>query len=92
MNAAFSMHHTSNESYYFCLSTDAFISETRHEIENCMQRGIYFPYFFSTVHISANNIPSILRFCDPVGNVHIEGTVSQNFVLDPSFYFISNIG
>ena len=51
-----------------------------------------FSLYFSAVHISANNVPNILKSREPVGDIHIEGTVSQNFVIDPSFYFMSKNG
>ena len=43
------------------------------------------PIFFSC-HISANNVPYILKSREPVGDVHIEGSVSRN--LNLSFYFV----
>ena len=45
---------------------------------------------FFSCHISANNVPYILKSREPVGDVHIEGSVSQN--LDLSFYFMSKNG
>ena len=32
------------------------------------------------------------KLCDLVDNIHLEGTVSQNFYLGPSFYFMLKNG
>ena len=42
--------------------------------------------FFSTI------ISITLLFGDLVDNIHLEGTVSQNFDLSPSFHFMTKNG
>ena len=82
----------SNDRYYFCLSTDVFNYENRYKIEKLYAKRYLFPLYFSAVNISANNVPYILKSREPLGDVHFEGTVSQKFVLDTSFYFMSKNG
>ena len=53
-------------------------------------------YFFDLncliVHISTNNVIVGLKFCIHVGNIHVEGTVSQILFLYHSFYFMIKNG
>ena len=51
-----------------------------------------FNLYFSTVHISINNVISCLKFCMHVRNIAVEGTVSQIFFLSLSIYFMSKNG
>ena len=86
------MYYTSNERDYFTLSTGIHNSEDRHESRK-MYTEIYFFYLnFSVVHISTNNVPGSLKFCIQVGNMHVEGTVSQIFFSYPSFNFMTKNG
>ena len=52
----------------------------------------FFDWNFSIVHISTNNVIESLKFCIHLGNIHVEGTVSQIFSLYPSFYFMTKNG
>ena len=53
-----------------------------------MYTEMYFFYLnFSIVHISTNNVIGGLKFYIHVGDIHVEGTLSQIFVLLLSFYF-----
>ena len=52
----------------------------------------FFNLYFSTVHISINNVISRLKFCMHVRNIAVKGTMSQNFFLSLSFYFMSKNG
>ena len=86
------MYYTSNDRDYSALSTGIFISENKHESKN-MYREMYFFYLnFSIVHISTNNVIGSLTFCLHISNIHVERTVSQIFVLYPSFYFMTKNG
>ena len=51
-----------------------------------------FDFYFSIVHISSNNVFDSLEFCMHVGNIHVEGTVSQIIFLCPTFYFMQKNG
>ena len=72
------MFYTSNERDYYFLSNCVFISENKHDSKK-KYRELYFFYLnFSIVHISTN-IGSLNFFVD-LGNIHVEGTVSQNLI------------
>ena len=49
-------------------------------------------FYFLNIDISVNikNFELKLSVCDP--NITLEGSVSQNFDIGPSFYFMSKIG
>ena len=49
-------------------------------------------FYFLIVHISTNNALDGLVFSMLVSNIHVEGTVSQIFVLDIIFYFLPKTG
>ena len=54
---------------------------------------MYFFYeYFLIFHISLNFVVINLRFVVAEDDIHSEGTVSQNFVLSLSFYFMSKNG
>ena len=53
---------------------------------------MFFDKYFLIVHISLNFVVINLRFVVAVDGIHSEGTVSQNFVLSLSFYFMSKNG
>ena len=52
----------------------------------------FFFLLFLIVHISSNNVIGSLTLCIHVGNIHVEGTVSQIFFPYHSFYFMSKNG
>ena len=86
------MYYTSNERYNSSLSTGIFISENKHESKKIYMKMYSFDRNFSIVHIITNNAIGSFKFCLYVGNIHVEGTVSQIFCLYPSFYFMSKNG
>ena len=52
----------------------------------------FFYFYFLIVHISSNNVLGSLKLCMHVGNIHVEGTVSQIFSLYLSYYLIQKTG
>ena len=79
------MFYTSNERDYWSLSVDIFDSENKHKSKKKCKERYFFDFYFSIVHISSNNVVGSLEFCMHVGNIHVEGTVSQIFFPYPSF-------
>ena len=53
---------------------------------------VIFLLLFLIVHISTNFVLDGLKLWVRVSNIHVEGTVSQIFVLCLSFYFMSKNG
>ena len=60
-------------------------------IENANQIVI-FHFYFLNMDISLTIRPFELRFCVCNSNNPLEGSVSQNFDLGPTFYFMSKNG
>ena len=52
-----------------------------------IRKCYFFDIYFSIVHISSNNVLDSLNFCRHVGNIGLEGTVSQIIFLNPAFLF-----
>ena len=48
----------------------------------------FFGLYFSNVHISTNIVLKDIKSLVAVDEIHVEGTVSQNFVLSLSFHFM----
>ena len=86
------MHYTSNERDYFDLSIYVFYFENKCENRKWYLETIFFYFYFSNVHISTNHAPDGLKFDMHVCYIHVEGTVSQIFVLGLSFDFMSKNG
>ena len=57
-----------------------------------VSKTVIFLLLFLTVHISINFVLDGLKFSVHVPDIHVEGTVSQIFVLGLSFYFMSKNG
>ena len=53
---------------------------------------VLFYFYFLIVHISTINALGYLFFSMLVSNIHVEGTVSQIFVLGITFYFMPKNG
>ena len=85
------MHYTSNERYYFSISIHVFYFENKCENRKQYLKTLFFHFYFSIVHISTNYAFDGLRFMH-VTNIHVEGTVSQIFVLGLSFDLMSKNG
>ena len=49
---------------------------------------LFFHFYFLNQDFYFTIIPPTLLLCDRIGNILLEGTVSQNFNLGPSFYFM----
>ena len=83
------MYYASNERDYFALSAGIVHFEKKHKSEK-KYTEMYFsdPFFPSIIHISTNNVIGSVKCCTHVGNIHIEGTVSQIFFLYASLYFM----
>ena len=75
------MHYTSNERYYFYFSIHVFYFENKCENRKRYLKTLFFHFYFSIVHISTNYAFDGLRIFMHVTNIHVEGTVSQIFVL-----------
>ena len=86
------MYYTSNERDFFSLSPDIFNSENKHKCKSEYTEMYFFYFYFSVVHISSNNVLDSLKLCMHVGNIHVEGTVSQIIFLNPTFYFMPKNG
>ena len=52
----------------------------------------FFGLYLSNVHISTNIVLRNIKSLVVVGEIHVEGTVSQNFVLSLSFHFMQKNG
>ena len=74
------------------LSNDVFNSENIYRFEQLYTKKVFFCIYFSVVHISFNFALSNLNFCEAVDDISIEGTVSQNFVLCITLYFMTKNG
>ena len=74
------------------LSNDIFNSDEIYKCEKLYTKNVFFNKYFLIVHISLNFILTNLRFLVIVDDICIEGTVSQDFVLSLSFYFMSKNG
>ena len=86
------MHYTSNERLFFLLSIHVFYFENRCENRKWYLKTLFFHFYFSIVHISANYAFDGPRFYMHVTNNHVEGTVSSILVLGLSFDFMSKNG
>ena len=86
------MCYTSNERHCFTLFTDVCNSRNIYEIEEMHTQMFFFGLYFSIVHISTNIVLKDLKCRVAVGEIRIEGTVSQNLVLGLSFYFMQKNG
>ena len=53
-----------------------------------ISKKVFFLLLFLIVHISTNCVLNGLKFWMHVPNIHVEGTVSQIFVLGLRFYFM----
>ena len=70
------------------LSNDTFDSEDIYKCEKIYTKKVFFDKYFSIVHSSLNVVLTDLKFLLAVHDINTEGTVSQNFVLSLSFYFM----
>ena len=52
----------------------------------------FFLLYFSNVHISTNIVLQYIKSLVAVGEIHVEGAVSQSFVLSLSFHFMQKNG
>ena len=86
------MHYTSNERFYFRLSIYVFYFENKCENRKWYMKTIFFHFYFSIFHISVNYAFNGPRLYMHVTNNHVEGTMSQIFVLGLSFDFMSKNG
>ena len=86
------MYYTSNERDYSSLSIDLSNFENTYGGGKWYLKRYYFLLLFLIVHISTNFVLDGLKFSVHVPNIHVEGTVSQIFVLDLSFHFMSKNG
>ena len=77
---------------FFFLSNDIFDSETEYQIRKLYLKKWFIYFYFLTVHISTNNAFEGLIFSMLVNNIHMEGTVSQIFILGIIFYFMTKNG
>ena len=59
----------------FLCMLNTLILRINTKVKECIWKGIY----FSIVHISSNNVLGSLKLCMHVGNINVEGTVSQIF-------------
>ena len=57
-----------------------------------LSKKVFFCLLFLNVHISTNLILGGLKLWVHVTNIHVEGMVSQIFVLYLSFHFMSKNG
>ena len=86
------MFYTSNERDSFSLYADIFDSEKKHKSKKIYMERYFFYFYFLIVHISSNNVIGSLKLCMHVGNIHVEGTVSQIFFPYHSVFFMSKKG
>ena len=86
------MYYTSNEGHCFTLCTDICHSRNKYEIQNLHIKMYFFGLYFYIVHISTNIVLTNLKLPVVVGGIHVEGTVSRNFVLSLIFYFLQKNG
>ena len=61
-------------------------------MKKIVSEKVFFYFYFLVVHISTNNALGGLFFSMLVNNIHVEGTVSQIFVLGITFYFMPKNG
>ena len=61
------------------------ILEIDMKFKICIQKD-FFGFYFSIVHISTNVVLRNLKSRVAIGEIHVEGNVSQNLVLGFSFY------
>ena len=86
------MYYTSNGRNYFSLSADIFNSENKHKCKSKYAKMYLFDTYFSIFHISSDNVLASLKFCRHVGNIGVEGTVSQIIFLNPTFNLCQKTG
>ena len=67
------------------------ILEIDMKFKICIQK-YFFGFYFSIVHISTNIVFRNLESRVAIGEIHVEGTVSQNLVLGLSFYSMQKKG
>ena len=76
----------SNERLFFplvcCVNADAI----RFIHQNIQIKIVFFHFYFLNQDFF---LTITLLFADLVGNVHLEGLMSQNFDLSPSFHFMT---
>ena len=57
-----------------------------------MQNIIFFSLYFPIIRISTNSILKDQKSREVVGDIHLKGNVSQNFIFDLSFHFMLKNG
>ena len=73
-------------------SNDVFDSDEIYKCEKLYTKKVFFDKYFLIVHNSLNFVLTNLKFLVALDDIYSEGTVSQNFVLSFSFYFMSKNG
>ena len=63
------------------------ILEIDMKFKICVQNSI-FRLYFSIIHTSNNVVIGNLKSCMAVGEIYVKGTMSHNFVLGHSLYFM----
>ena len=86
------MHHISTEKEYSPLSIDIFDFESKYGGRKLYLKRLFYLLLFLIVHISTNSAFEGPKFWIRVPKIHVEGTVSQIFVLGISFHFMSKNG
>ena len=86
------MFYASNERHHSSLSIDVFNSENRYKVLILFAKYHNFVIILSIVHISTNNVLNNPKCCVVVDYIHLEGNLSQNFLLGLGFYFMSKNG
>ena len=88
MVTGISTYNTPKEWEYFSVPSKRFDFENRYTSEKQCDKNSLFHFYFSNVHISANNELENVKLGIHIANIHVEGTVSQFFSFAPNFYFM----
>ena len=59
------------------------------DCKKLLAKETFFNKYFFNMDISVTNNSILIKFCPCVDNIYMEGTVSQNFDIGPSFYFMT---
>ena len=79
----------SNERLFLLLMCSFNADVIRFIQQNKRIKSVFFHFYFLNQDFFSAIISITLLFGDLVDNVHLEGTMSQNFDLRPSFHFVT---
>ena len=62
------------------------------DFKKLLAKKTFFHKYYLNMDIAVTNNSILIKFCPCVDNIYMEGMVSQNFDIGPSFYFMTKNG